>query len=149
MLKGLYDQNIDVRVADGAVTLTVRGISLYARSRDDLTFIGEIFYENAYNFRIGRDACVIDIGMNIGLATLMFASKPEVREVHSFEPFTSTYERATANIALNPQLAAKVLALNHGLADRDSMGRSPFPRPMTWARDPRWQSPAACRPTFR
>jgi FkbM family methyltransferase len=119
MLKSLFDQNIDVRVVDDTVILTVNGISIYTRSRDDLNFIGEIFHENAYNFKLGRDACVIDIGMNIGLATLMFAGKPEVREVHSFEPFTDTYQRASANIALNPALAAKVQAFNHGLSDRD------------------------------
>jgi FkbM family methyltransferase len=127
MLRGLYDQNIGVRIVDDAVVLTAKGVSLYARSHDDLIFIGEIFHEHAYNFRYGRDVCVIDIGMNIGLATLMFASKLEVREVHSFEPFPSTYQRALANLTLNPHLAAKVRAFNHGLSDRDTDGPIAIP----------------------
>jgi FkbM family methyltransferase len=122
MLRDLYEKNIGVRIFRDSVVLTVNGISLYARSADDLTFIGEIFYESAYNFTLGRDVCVIDIGMNIGLATLTFASKAEVRQVHSFEPFRNTYDRAVENLSLNPDLSAKVRPTNCGLSDQDSDG---------------------------
>jgi FkbM family methyltransferase len=57
--------------------------------------------------------------MNIGLATLHFASKPCVKEVHSFEPFKRTYDRALSNFSLNPALASKIRPNNFGLAGAD------------------------------
>jgi FkbM family methyltransferase len=118
----LYEEGASVTITNEAVVLTVEGVSLYARMHDDMMFIGEVFRENAYNFGIDRPVCVIDIGMNIGLASLLFASKDEVSEVHSFEPFKSTYDRAVANLSLNPAFAHKVTARNFGLSDRDFTG---------------------------
>ena len=120
--RSLYDQQWGVSIVDGAVVLTVNGVSLHADSRDDIAFIGEIFVDGAYNFLLGAESCVIDIGMNVGLASLSFAARSEVREVHGFEPFASTFERAADNLALNPSLAAKITAYRAGLADRDWSG---------------------------
>jgi FkbM family methyltransferase len=60
--------------------------------------------------------------MNIGFSSLQFASKDEVREVHSFEPFRSTYDRAIANIYLNGSMGRKISPHNFGLADRNWSG---------------------------
>ena len=43
-------------------------------------------------------------------------------EVHSFEPFRATFDRALANLALNPALAAKVTPHCLGVSDRDYEG---------------------------
>lgn len=122
MLRSLYERGIGVSIVRGATVLTVEGVSLFARSADDLTFIGEVFYENAYNFSLSQPACVVDIGMNIGLASLLFAGKAEVAEVHAFEPFRNTFDRASDNLQLNPALAAKISAHNVGLSDHDEDG---------------------------
>ena len=42
-----------------------------------------------------------------------------MKEVHAFEPFRDTFDRAAANLALNPALAAKISAHNVGVSDRD------------------------------
>jgi FkbM family methyltransferase len=115
----LYNEGIGVRILGNDVVLDVRGVKLYARCLDDLRFIGEVYLRNAYNFLSDSDACVIDIGMNIGLASLFFATKSVVKEVHSFEPFQRTYDRALANISLNPSFSAKISPNNFGLADFD------------------------------
>ncbi|WP_019832340.1 FkbM family methyltransferase [Sphingomonas sp. PR090111-T3T-6A] len=120
--RSLYENNFGVRLEGDAVVLSKDGMSFFARSRDDLTFIGEILFENTYNILSSRDTCLIDIGMNIGLATLSFASKPEVKEVHSFEPFPETFERARKNLGLNPALMAKIHAYNIGISDRNWSG---------------------------
>lgn len=122
LLLGLYNQGISVRIVGSEVRLVVNGIVLNARCLDDVQFVSELFFENAYNFGLNRPVAVIDIGMNVGLATLHFASKPEVREVHSFEPFAETFDRAIANLALNPDLSAKVTPYRHGLSDHDHEG---------------------------
>src|SRR5271166_5049437 len=101
---------IDVKVNDQNVILSVKGVNLHAGSIDDIRFLGEIYFKNGYNFVCDGDACVIDVGMNVGLASLYFASKDFVKEVHSFEPSKATYDRALRNLALNPKLSSKVRA---------------------------------------
>jgi FkbM family methyltransferase len=122
LFRTYYERGMGVAIVGDAAVLTVNGISLYARSLDDLNFVGEIFGENAYNFLPAGDCCVIDVGMNIALASLSFAAKPEVREIHAFEPFASTFERAIDNIALNPMLATKITPHRVGLSDKDWSG---------------------------
>jgi FkbM family methyltransferase len=115
----LYENGASVRIVANDVVVTIDGVSFFARGVDDLRFIDEIFFRSTYNFSLARVCCVIDIGMNIGLVAMTFARKPEVKEVHSFEPFRGTYQRACANLSLNPELAGKITANNFGLADRD------------------------------
>jgi FkbM family methyltransferase len=119
ILRRLYENGAGVKIVDGDVIVTIDGISFYARVPDDLRFVDEIFFRNTYNFILGKDCCVIDVGMNIGLASMTFARKDFVKKVHSFEPFKGTYGRARANLSLNPQLAAEVSLHNFGLADAD------------------------------
>ena len=120
MFRRLYDLGLGVKIENNGVVLSKDGVRFNATCRDDTNFIDEIFFERAYNISMDRDVCVIDIGMNIGLASLQFASRPMVKEVHAFEPFGSTYERARANLALNPTLSHKISAHNVGLGDRDA-----------------------------
>ena len=114
----LYENGAAVKVVGGDIVVTIDGISFYAREDDDLALVREIFLDHTYNFLLEQDCCVIDIGMNIGLVLLMFAAKPFVKEVHSFEPFESTYNRARANLSLNPAIAHKITTHNFGLADK-------------------------------
>ena len=76
-------------------------------------------FSNTYNICTVDDICAIDIGMNVGLATLYLARKPNVKEVHSFEPFGETFERGVANIRLNSDLARKISTYNVGLGGKD------------------------------
>jgi FkbM family methyltransferase len=122
-LRRLHEHdNAVVRVRDDDVVLTVGGVSLLARRYDDIRFVGEVLLENVYNFHAHGDVCAIDIGMNVGLSSLQFARKPEVQEVHSFEPFTNTFDRAVDNLALNPALSRKITPYNVGLSDEDKDG---------------------------
>jgi len=119
ILRRLYENGAGVKVVDDDVIVTIDGISFYARIPDDLRFVDEIFFRNTYNLSMGKSCCVIDIGMNIGLAAMTFALKDFVKRVHSFEPFKVTYSRARANLSLNREIAAKISAHNFGLGDTD------------------------------
>lgn len=108
-----------VAVAAAEPLLEQDGIWLRASSWDDVQFVSEVLLKKTYNLISARETCCIDVGMNVGLASLAFAKMPNVCSVHAFEPFPSTYERALANIALNPELAKKITTHNVGLAARD------------------------------
>ena len=118
-LRHLYENGATVKGVGNDIVMTIDGVSFYVRERDDLAFVQEIFLNSTYNVLSEQDCCVIDIGMNIGLASLMFAMKPFVKEVHSFEPFEPTYARARANLSLNQTIAHKISANNYGLSDKD------------------------------
>jgi FkbM family methyltransferase len=114
----LHENGAVIKVVDGRIIVTL-GVSFYANEADDLILVGELFLDNVYNFVADGEWCAIDIGMNIGLASLLLAAKPFVREVHAFEPFANTLERARANLSLNPDIAHKISIHDVGLADED------------------------------
>lgn len=115
----LFVRGYRVLRADRSVRFMIDGITIEASERDDLNFAGEVFESRAYNVVTDAEVCAIDIGLNVGLTSLLFASKPNVREVHSFEPFPVTYAKALRNLSINPAIASKVTAHNVGLSDRD------------------------------
>ena len=119
----IYEAGFDIEIRGEDALLSIDGICVYARCSDDFMFLRGVFLESEYNLLAPRETCFIDVGMNIGLVTLLAASRDFVREVHSFEPFAATYRRAVDNIALNPAAAAKVRAHCVGLGDRDETAR--------------------------
>jgi FkbM family methyltransferase len=104
--------------ADGAI-VDLFGVRLRVRNFDDFQLINEIMFGNIYNFHTRRPACVIDIGMNVGVASLYFARMPHVLSVHSFEPFTAPFARAIENFTLNPDIRAKITPHLCGLGDAE------------------------------
>lgn len=118
-LNSLYEHGVQIGRIGGERVMRLQGLTFNAHCYDDVNFVDELFFKSAYNFQTTAETCVIDVGMNVGLASLLFAAQPSVKEVHAFEPFPATYERALANLRLNPALAAKIKANNIGLSDRD------------------------------
>jgi FkbM family methyltransferase len=116
----LFIAGIGVSLRGEDVIASCAGFSFYARAADDLNFVDEVLLKNCYNILTPTPACVIDIGMNIGLTSLRLASSPNVREVHAFEPFPTTFGRAAANVALNPEQQGKIAMHNFGMFDSDT-----------------------------
>jgi len=86
---------------------------------DGILILEEIFKNEEYFFNaIGRFV-VVDVGMNIGIASLYFAKKNEVEVVYGFEPFRPTYEKALFNFRINSELSKKIQSYNYGLGDSD------------------------------
>jgi FkbM family methyltransferase len=117
--RALCDSGGSLRLSHGRLQAQLGGITFAADKRDDINFVDELFHKKAYNFVYDRASCVVDVGMNVALASLLFATKPTVREIHAFEPFTETFDRAACNLALNPSLAERINAHNYGLGDGD------------------------------
>lgn len=106
-----------VSATDSGAIVSLFGVNALVTHTDDFHIIREILIANDYNFLTKTPFCVIDIGMNVGLASLYFAKLPHVKEVHSFEPFEAPYRRALANFDLNETIAQKISAHNVGLGN--------------------------------
>jgi FkbM family methyltransferase len=84
---------------------------------EELYILNEIYYEGVYSF-IYPDKCnVIDIGMNVGFASLYFASIENVSQVYSFEPLPITFNKGAQNFNLNEILTDKIKAHNFGVGN--------------------------------
>lgn len=94
-------------------------LKLNPTTAEEIFIIQEIFVSGTYNYQIANPHVVIDIGMNVALASLFFASHEAVKKVYSFEPFKPTFEQALQNIALNPGCASRIQPLPFGLNDKD------------------------------
>lgn len=117
--RAIFTMGGKVDIIDGHVIGEVKGVRFNARVYDDVNFVHEIFVLGAYNLLVSRPTCIIDVGLNVALASLVFATKPFIEEIHAFEPFEATRERGLANIALNPALARKITVNPYGLGDED------------------------------
>ena len=82
--------------------------------RDDLIVLDEVFLRRMYDVFPNRDPFVIDIGMNVGLASLFYAGI-KGWEVLAYEPFSETFALAEANIARSG-LGDRIHARNVGVA---------------------------------
>ena len=117
-------QHSKVKVLDAkqdSFIAQIAGLKFNVASLSNMAVLYEVFKEEIYGVHlIKEELLVLDIGMNVGVASHFFANNPQVKAVHGFEPFPQTFQEATANLALNPQLQDKlfmhrlVICLYHG-----------------------------------
>jgi len=86
----------------------------------------EVFLNKSYAVNFRYDAALIDIGLNRGIASLFFATYPNIKKIYAFEPFKPTFELAKKNLELNPQLSEKLNAFNFGLGKADTTLELPY-----------------------
>ena len=128
----LYAENSDRMIAleaggirfaaDGGVLVAkVHGLDLEVQSVEDLQVLNEVFLANHYTVVLPRRSIAIDIGMNVGFASLALARNPDIETVFSYEPFATPFRRAARNFERNSGFSAKIHPTNCGLADRNEV----------------------------
>jgi FkbM family methyltransferase len=114
-------------IENGLLFFSWEDFKVRISSPSELFIINEIFVEKCYNFILPQlKINIIDIGMNVGLASLFFASHPQVNKVFAFEPFIITFDLAVANFGLNPHLKPKIFPHNYGLGSKKGTIQIPF-----------------------
>lgn len=99
---------------------TRNGIEISFYTYDEYCGIWDIYGERAYDYTAcadGQDQIVIDIGMNIGAASIYFAQRDNVKKVYAYEPFPDTYRHAVSNIEASGTVQEKICAVNAGLSN--------------------------------
>jgi FkbM family methyltransferase len=102
---------------DDAIFASFNNIKIQLHNGEELYILNEIYYEGCYNFLINSDCVVIDIGMNVGLASLFFLQKPFVKKILAFEPLPKTFEQARINIEQNSRDKERITIFNIGVGD--------------------------------
>lgn len=102
--------SIDIKDKGQGVLFTFNDTTVYLETLEEFLILNEIFYSNDYNFCTSDEVVVVDIGANIGLGSLFFSSKKNVKKIYSYEPVPLTYTQAKFNLDSNKN---KVVELNN------------------------------------
>ena len=113
---------------DDLPTLVVGESRIVLDRRDKTDIVAEVFGNGVYDISLGREALVLDIGMNMGLASIYFAAVKGWETV-GFEPFPPTYAVARSNIE-TAGLTDRIETREVGLSDGAGTAEIPY--------DPRW-----------
>ena len=105
---------------EGGISCQYDNICFKVKNKSDHMVMNDIFKKNSWNFCTKEKVVVIDIGMNIGLASLYFANMDNVERVYGYEPFPQTYQTALDNICMNDaRIQSKIIPNNYGLTDKE------------------------------
>jgi FkbM family methyltransferase len=94
-------------------------IKIEVETNEDFYILNEVFFEGDYNLFFPEKYVLIDIGMNVGITSLFFASKPEVVKVFAYEPVEPTLRQAKMNLDRNLNFSHKITPHAFGLSDHD------------------------------
>ena len=99
------------------------GSAFLLRNWTDFVIFNEIILNADYRLIMPYDnMSIIDIGMNVGLASLYYASNPKVGRVYGFEAFKPTYKLALENFALNgDEIKNKIKSYNYALSNYEGV----------------------------
>ncbi len=117
-LKAVADCKFQVR--DDILIVKIGECNFAIETLEELYIINEIFVEDVYEFKISS-AIVLDIGGNVGISAVYFASLVNVRKVIVYEPVPQSVSRFNVNLSLNPKWSDKILMNNFGLGGYDQM----------------------------
>ncbi|MEQ9467748.1 MAG: FkbM family methyltransferase [Ekhidna sp.] len=102
---------------NGVLLLAHSGLRVEIQTAEELFIACEILVDKCYEFHIAEPCLILDIGMNVGIASLYFASQKNVVAVYGFEPFEPTFKQAQENFRRNPSVSQKIKSNNIGLGD--------------------------------
>jgi FkbM family methyltransferase len=100
----------------GDMVVIDNDIKIRVKTKEELAIIEEVFVNKIYSIQTNKKTTVVDIGMNVGIASLFFAQQKNVSAVFSFEPFKTTFSDALYNFQLNDRIATKIIPHQFGLS---------------------------------
>jgi FkbM family methyltransferase len=105
-----------------------KDLKIKINSYSELYIINEIYFEQCYNINIppSNELVIVDMGMNVGLASLFFANLQQVKMVYAYEPFEPTYHQALENFKHAPSYAKKIIPHAYGLGNEEREINVPY-----------------------
>jgi FkbM family methyltransferase len=92
----------------------IAGLKYCVHTAQVMQILDEVYIEGMYNIDVATPVVVVDIGMNVGIASL-FIAKNMKASVFAFEPFCETYQAALSNFALNADVSDLIRPHNFGI----------------------------------
>ncbi|CAC9976390.1 MULTISPECIES: FkbM family methyltransferase [Flavobacterium] len=117
-LNGLYDDLKLIDYKDG-ILLEFENLKIYVETFEEILIVNEIFVKMDYNFFFNEKIVLIDIGTNIGIASLFFSRINNIEKIYAFEPVEDTYKQALLNFTLNKDILKVSDFKNYGLGKNE------------------------------
>ena len=126
--KKISDNGFVIKKQRNGITVSGKNIKVFGLNTNIIKNINDIIINDCYHFDKGHNTqwSVLDIGMNVGVASLYFAQNPNIAKVYSYEPFAPIYNIGMQNLELNPALAQKIIPHNYGLSNREDIIDLPY-----------------------
>ena len=96
---------------------------------DDTIMLGDLGDEDIYpkdislmfqwmkGLELNKNPTILDIGANVGLFSLSYASMFRGATIHSFEPVNFIYNYLNQNLEINPNLSSNIHTYNFGFSN--------------------------------
>jgi FkbM family methyltransferase len=105
--------------------IELSGLRFNIYNEQSIRILSEVFVNRVYEVSLEGQPVVIDIGMNVGISSLFFAETMG-GHVYGYEPFKETYNRAVANIRLNPEISDRIYPFRCGVGCRSRKAEFTF-----------------------
>lgn len=99
----------------GHISITGKNLVIKGVADNTIWTAADVLCKQDYYFHIHEDCLMFDIGCNLAMTSLLFATNPRVKHIVGYEPFIPTFKQAQRNLKLNPFLAKKIKLHNYGL----------------------------------
>ncbi len=94
--------------------MRINGIQELVQTSEELFILNEIHARQIYGVVFGSPSVIVDVGFNVGFASLFFARHPLVSTLYGFEPLVPTFKQGLKNISFN-SFSGKIQVYNYGL----------------------------------
>jgi FkbM family methyltransferase len=94
----------------------VAGVTVTIRGAEEVLMLKQLYLDGIYNMHFTHPAVVLDIGMDVALASIYFANHPDVVVV-GCEPRKRQFDQAQYNIALNPRISNRIQTIGASISD--------------------------------
>jgi FkbM family methyltransferase len=101
LLQSLKDIGAVFSEKDAKLMVEARQMKFLINSWEELFILNEVFVKKIYDTNLPDKYALIDIGMNVGITSLFFASKSGCEIIFAYEPFPATIEKANRNFEMN------------------------------------------------
>jgi FkbM family methyltransferase len=85
------------------------------KNAEEIFILREIYLFGDYDFAACSPCVIVDIGANVGFASIFLAAENPDAIILGYEPLKTNFDSAQRNVAQNPHLAARINFHNVGL----------------------------------
>lgn len=111
-------QDLHITDSNEGLQVSFQNLVFNIDSLDEFLILNEIFVNKDYNFLSPEKCVLIDIGANVGMASIFFSKLEHVDKIYAFEPVQDTYDIALKNVK-NNNIKKIIRFSNYGLGNSD------------------------------
>lgn len=111
--------NLEIEDHSNGVIFKINKLKVYVETVEEILILNEIFVKKDYNFFTKDKIVLIDIGANIGIASLFFSLQENIKKIYAFEPVDVTFNLAIENLNRNEKISKIESIYNYGLGKNE------------------------------